>query len=150
MPEELLLGWHNDCCLYRLVMMIDVTEWIGSSQTYVWKVAGWTLQIYTLHCVSCVRVLYDSYCSISSLQRRFCITYQTAAWLPKLLVYSQTDPILSGVRGLMSELKPEQHNLHLWHTITQPVENNDTLFTASDQISLAVNPLLKRKYKLKA
>ncbi len=30
-----------------------------------------------------------------------------------LLVYSVTDPVLSGVRGLISELKPEQHNLHL-------------------------------------
>ncbi len=32
-------------------------------------------------------------------------------------------------------------------TIPQPVENNDTLFTLSDQISLAVNPLIKRKHK---
>jgi len=30
-----------------------------------------------------------------------------------LLVYSQTDPDLSGVRGLISELKSEQQNLHL-------------------------------------
>ncbi len=29
------------------------------------------------------------------------------------LVYSKTDPVLSGVRGLISELKPEQHNLHM-------------------------------------
>ncbi len=36
------------------------------------------------------------------------------ASLPNLLFYSQTDPDLSGVRGLISELKPEQHNLHLW------------------------------------
>ncbi len=31
-----------------------------------------------------------------------------------LLFYSQSDPDRSGVRGLISELKPEQHNLHLW------------------------------------
>jgi len=30
-----------------------------------------------------------------------------------LLVYSQTDPVVSGVRGLISELKSEQQNLHL-------------------------------------
>ncbi len=30
-----------------------------------------------------------------------------------LLVHFQTDPVLSAVRGLISELKPEQHNLHL-------------------------------------
>ncbi len=28
-------------------------------------------------------------------------------------VYSQSDSGVSGVRGLISELKPEQHNLHL-------------------------------------
>ena len=39
---------------------------------------------------------------------------QTAVWLQDLLVYSETDPVLSGVRGLISELKPKQHNLHLW------------------------------------
>jgi len=30
-----------------------------------------------------------------------------------LLVYSHTDPVVSGVRGLISELKSEQQNLHL-------------------------------------
>ncbi len=29
------------------------------------------------------------------------------------LFYSQSDPVVSGVMGLISELKPEQHNLHL-------------------------------------
>jgi len=38
---------------------------------------------------------------------------QKAASLLSLLVYYQTDSDLSGVRGLISELKPEQHNLHL-------------------------------------
>jgi len=43
--------------------------------------------------------------------------YKKAASLLSLLVYSQTDPDISGVRCLISELKPEQHNLHLWlHT----------------------------------
>ncbi len=27
----------NESCLYRLVMMIDRTEWLGSSRTYVWN-----------------------------------------------------------------------------------------------------------------
>ncbi len=38
--------------------------------------------------------------------------HQKAASL-NLLVYSQTDAVLSGVRDLISELKPEQHNLYL-------------------------------------
>ncbi len=29
--EELLLGWWNGCCLYVLIIMIDWTEWLGSS-----------------------------------------------------------------------------------------------------------------------
>jgi len=28
-------------------------------------------------------------------------------------VHSQIDPVVSCVRGLISELKPDQHNLHL-------------------------------------
>ncbi len=40
------------------------------------------------------------------------VVHQKAASL-NLLVYSETDPVLSGVRGLISELKSEQHNLHL-------------------------------------
>jgi len=38
---------------------------------------------------------------------------QKAASLLSLQDYSQTDADLSGLRGLNSELKPEQHNLHL-------------------------------------
>jgi len=43
-------------------------------------------------------------------------SYQRAASFPYFLLfldYSMTDPVFSGVRGLISELKPEQHNLHL-------------------------------------
>ncbi len=40
---------------------------------------------------------------------------QRAASLLSLLVHSVTDVVLSGVRSLISELKPEQHNLHLSH-----------------------------------
>ncbi len=36
-----------------------------------------------------------------------------SASLLHLVAYFQTDPDLSGVRGLSSELKPEQHNLYL-------------------------------------
>ncbi len=39
---------------------------------------------------------------------------QRADSVLSLLVYLVTDPVLSGVKGLISELKPEQHNLHLW------------------------------------
>ncbi len=40
------------------------------------------------------------------------VVHQKAASL-NLLIYSMTDPGVSGVRGLISELKPEQHNLYL-------------------------------------
>ncbi len=36
---------------------------------------------------------------------------QRAASLLSLLVYYSSDPVLSGVRGLISELKSEQHSL---------------------------------------
>ncbi len=36
---------------------------------------------------------------------------QRAASLLNLLVYCHSDPVLSGVRGLISELKSEQHSL---------------------------------------
>ncbi len=39
---------------------------------------------------------------------------QRADSVLSLLVYLVTDPVLSGVKGLISELKPEQQNLHLW------------------------------------
>jgi len=38
---------------------------------------------------------------------------QKAALFPSLLVYYMTDPVASGVRGLISELKSDQQNLHL-------------------------------------
>ncbi len=50
--------------------------------------------------------------SVSPVYSEDPVVHQKAASL-NLLVYSETDPVLSGVRGLISELKPEQHNLHL-------------------------------------
>ncbi len=62
-----------------------------------------------------------------------------------LLFYSQTDSVLSGVMGLISELKPEQHNLHLWrHNHSTCREQWHTLHSLrSDQFSW--NTLIKRK-----
>ncbi len=58
-----------------------------------------------------VRVIYDL-TPVSPVYSEDPVVHQKAASL-NLLVYSQTDPVLSGVRGLISELKPEQHNLYL-------------------------------------
>ncbi len=58
-----------------------------------------------------VRVIYDL-TTVSPVYSEDPVVHQKAASL-NLLVYSETDPVLSGVRGLISELKPEQHNLHL-------------------------------------
>ena len=60
------------------------------------------------------------------------------ASLPSLLdYYSQTDSVLSGVRGLISELKSEQNNLHLWrHNLSTCREQWHTLHSLrSDQFS---------------
>ncbi len=61
---------------------------------------------YTLQCV-----IYDL-TTVSPVYSEDPVVHQKAASL-NLLVYSQTDSVVSGVRGLISELKPEQHNLHL-------------------------------------
>ncbi len=65
----------------------------------------------TSHTVYLQCVIYDL-TSVSPVYSEDPVVHQKAASL-NLLVYSQTDPVLSGVRGLISELKPEQHNLHL-------------------------------------
>ena len=60
------------------------------------------------------------------------------ASLPSLLdYYSETDSVLSGVRGLISELKSEQNNLHLWrHNNSTCREQWHTLHSLrSDQFS---------------
>jgi len=66
---------------------------------------------YTLHCDSCVRVKYDL-TTLSPVYSEDPVVHQTADSL-NFLFYSQSDSVLSGVRGLISELKSEQHNLHL-------------------------------------
>ena len=66
---------------------------------------------YTLHCDSCVRVKYDL-TLISPVYSEDSVVHQTADSLI-FLFYSQTDSVLSGVQGLISELKSEQQNLHL-------------------------------------
>ncbi len=58
-----------------------------------------------------MRVKYDL-TSLSPVYSDDSAVHQKVASL-NVLVYSTTDPVLSGVRGLISELKPEQHNLHL-------------------------------------
>ncbi len=50
--------------------------------------------------------------TVSPVYSEDSVVHQRAASL-NLLVHSTTDSVLSGVRGLISELKPEQHNLHL-------------------------------------
>ncbi len=54
----------------------------------------------------------DDLTTVSPVYSQDSVVHQRAASLI-LQVYSQTDPGVSGVRGLISELKPEQHNLHL-------------------------------------
>ena len=66
---------------------------------------------YTLHCDSCVRVEYDL-TSVSPVYSEDSVVHQTADSLI-FLFYSMTDSDLSGVQGLISELKSEQQNLHL-------------------------------------
>ncbi len=56
-------------------------------------------------------VMYDL-TPVSPVYSEDSVGHQKAASL-NLLVYYKTDTVLSSVRGLISELKPEQHNLHL-------------------------------------
>ncbi len=58
-----------------------------------------------------MRVIYDL-TSVSPVYSEDPVVHHKAASL-NLLVYSMTDSVLSGVRGLISELKPEQHNLYM-------------------------------------
>ncbi len=58
-----------------------------------------------------MRVIYDL-TLVSPVYSEDSVVLQKAASL-NLLVYSHTNSVLSGVMGLISELKPEQHNLHL-------------------------------------
>ncbi len=55
----------------------------------------------------------DDLTSNSLVYREHSPVQQRTASLLSLLDYFQTDPVFSGVSGLISELKPEQHNLHL-------------------------------------
>ncbi len=52
--------------------------------------------------------------SVSPVYSEDPLVHQRTDSVLMLLIYSMTDLALSGVRGLISELKPEQHNLHLW------------------------------------
>ena len=68
-------------------------------------------------CINEDQVMFDSQrddlTSVSPVYREDSPVQQRAASLLNLLVYYKTDPALSGVRGLISELKLEQHSLHL-------------------------------------
>jgi len=55
----------------------------------------------------------DDLTPVSSVYSEGSPVQKRAASLLSLLDYSQKHSVLSGVRGLISELKPEQHNLHL-------------------------------------
>jgi len=61
-----------------------------------------------------VRVTYDL-TTVSPVYSEDYSFHQKSASLLSLQHYSYTDLVFSGVRGLISELKPEQHNLPLWH-----------------------------------
>ncbi len=67
---------------------------------------------YTLHCISCARVIYDL-TPVSPIYSEDPPVQQKEASHQNLLVYSQIDSVVSGVRGLISELKPKQNNFHL-------------------------------------
>ena len=67
-------------------------------------------------CINEDQVMFDSQrddlTTVSPVYREDSPVQQRAASLVNLLVYYQTDSALSGVRGLMSEQKPEKHSFH--------------------------------------
>ncbi len=52
---------------------------------------------------------------------------QRAASLLNLLLYYGSDPVLSGVRGLISELKSEQHSLPLQYCSNSPCREKEKI-----------------------
>ncbi len=100
----------------------------------------WIVTPLAFSCIHCYCYWWLSYqrdlTTVSPVYREDSVVHQKAA-SPSLLVYSQTDPVLSGVRGLISELKPEQHNLYMWrHNHSTCREQWHTLHSLrSDQFS---------------
>ncbi len=94
--------------MFRFAIVFKISCFVFWICNFVFKIVIYfVLHIqYTLQCV-----IYDL-TTVSPVYSEDPVVHQKAASL-NLLVYSQTDPVVSGVRGLISELKPEQHNLHL-------------------------------------
>ncbi len=88
-------------CVYNLLFCFWICNFVFKIVIYFALHIQYTSQ-FTIYDLTIVSPVYseDS------------VVHQKAASL-NVLDYSQTDPVLSGVRGLISELKPEQHNLHL-------------------------------------
>ncbi len=96
------------CFVFRFAIVFKICCFVFWICNFVFKIVIYfALHIqYTLQCV-----IYDL-TTVFPVYSEDPVVHQKAASL-NLLVYSQTDTVLSGVRGLISELKPEQHNLHL-------------------------------------
>ncbi len=94
--------------MFRFAIVFKICCFVFWICNFVFKIVIYfALHIqYTLQCV-----IYDL-TTVSPVYSEDPVVHQKAASL-NLLVYSETDTVLSGVRGLISELKPEQHNLHL-------------------------------------
>ncbi len=88
-------------CVYNLLFCFWICNFVFKIVIYFSLHIQYTLQF----------IIYDL-TIVSPVYSEDSVVHQQVASL-NLRVYSQTDPVLSGVRGLISELKPEQHNLHL-------------------------------------
>jgi len=126
-----------DSCLIQSGVSITFTN-----NTYflhfVWLVFvfsdffGW----FVFHFTNILQCVINNLTTVSPVYSQDFVVHQRADSLI-LLFYSETDPVLSGVMGLISELKPEQHNLHLWrHNLSTCREQWHTLHSLrSDQFS---------------
>ncbi len=103
-----------DSCLIQSGVSIPFTN-----NTYflhfVWLVFvfsdffGW----FVFHFTNILQCVINNLTTVSPVYSQDFVVHQRSDSLI-FLFYSETDPDLSGVMGLISELKPEQHNLHLW------------------------------------
>ncbi len=67
---------------------------------------------FVFHFTNILQCVINNLTSVSPVYSQDFVVHQRADSLI-FLFYSETDPVLSGERGLISELKPEQHNLHI-------------------------------------
>ncbi len=97
------------CFVFRFAIVFKIYSFIFWICNFVFKI----LIYFAFHIEYTLQWVIIYYLTtVSPVYSEDSVVHQKAASL-NLPVHYQTDSVLSGVRGLISELKSEQHNLHL-------------------------------------